>query len=204
MHNTNSVLSELDNEVQGQRKSQYPINPIFLNRWSPRAYANRAVSEQDLMTVLEAAHWAPSSFNDQPWRFIYAKTNGQLAVFHRFLSEFNLTWAAQAPVLILVATDKLRPNGDPNGAHSFDGGTAWGYMALQAKLLGLVTHAMGGFDREKARELLNIPDNFELHAVVALGYPGDKNQLPTSLQEREVPNGRGPLEEVIFEGTMKP
>jgi nitroreductase len=204
MSNPHSVISEIEHEVQHQRKSQYPINPIFLNRWSPRAYANREVSDQDLMTVLEAAHWAPSSFNDQPWRLIYAKTEEQLAVFHRFLSEFNLTWAAAAPVLILVATDPLRPNGDPNGAHSFDGGAAWGYMALQAKLLGLVTHAMGGFDREKARSLLNIPDNFQLHAVIALGYQGDKNQLPSSLQEREVPNGRRPLEEVIFEGTMKP
>ncbi len=199
----NTIAStQLSDEVKGHRTSEYPINPIFLNRWSPRAYSDREVSEQDLYTVLEAAHWAPSSYNDQPWRFIYAQTDAQLAVFHSFLVEFNLSWASKAPVLILVASHKFRENGDPNPPHSFDSGTAWGYLALQAKLLGLDAHAMGGFDREKAKIALNLPDEFELHAVVSLGYQGDKNTLPEGLQKVEVPNQRRPLHEVIYEGNM--
>jgi nitroreductase len=197
-------INQISQEVKDHRNSDYPVSPLFLNRWSPRAYSNQKVSDQDLFTVLEAAHWAPSSNNDQPWRFVYAKTEEQLAVFHLFLNEFNRSWAVNAPVLILVASQKIRANGDFNGPHSFDSGTAWGYLALQAKMLGLNAHAMGGFDREKARTLLNVPDEFDVHAVIALGYPGDKNSLPESLQNREFPNQRRPLHEVIFEGEVKP
>ncbi|MFE5317256.1 nitroreductase family protein [Paenibacillus sp. NPDC056579] len=195
-----SVLNQVNEEVQAHRKSEYPINPLFLNRWSPRSYSSKQVSEQDVYTVLEAAHWAPSSFNDQPWRFIVAQTEEQLSVFHDFLSEFNRSWAEKAPVLILVASQKVRDNGDPNGAHSFDSGTAWGYLALQAKLLGLATHAIGGFDRNKARTSLNVPDDIELHAVITLGYQGDAADLPEALQAREIPNQRKPLNEVVIQG----
>lgn len=198
-----SVINQTKDDVQAHRKSEYPVTPLFLNRWSPRAYSNQKVSDSDLNTILEAAHWAPSSFNDQPWRFIVAKTEEQLQVFHSFLGDFNKLWATKAPVLVLVASDKLRENGDPNGPHAFDAGTAWGYLALQATMLGLATHAIGGFDREKARELLNVPENFELHAVITIGYQGDKNELPEALQQREIPNGRRPLKEVIFEGKVK-
>ncbi|CAM2867812.1 nitroreductase family protein [Paenibacillus sediminis] len=196
----NSVLEKLTDEVQANRKSENPVSPLFLNRWSPRAYSSQKVSDSDLNTILESAHWAPSSFNDQPWRFIVAKTEEQLQVFHSFLGDFNKMWATKAPVLVLVASDKLRENGDPNGAHAFDAGTAWGFMALQAKMLGLSTHAIGGFDRDKARELLNIPDHIELHAVISIGYQGDKSDLPAGLQEREIPSGRKPLNKVVFEG----
>ncbi|PZE22501.1 nitroreductase family protein [Paenibacillus xerothermodurans] len=204
MSNVNSTVNEVAPEVAGHRKSEYPVNPQFLNRWSSRALSDRKVTEQDLFTVLEAGHWAPSSYNDQPWRFIYAHTEEQLTVFHQFINEFNNTWAANAPVLILLASDKRRPNGDLNGAHSFDAGTAWGSIALQANLLGLTTRAMGGFDHDKARRLLNVPDSFELHVVIALGYPGDKDQLPPNLRDMDVPTSRRPLKEVIFKGTMKP
>ncbi|PQP88793.1 nitroreductase family protein, partial [Paenibacillus sp. AR247] len=152
---------------------------------------------------LEAAHWAPSSYNDQPWRFIVAKTEEQLSKFHSFLNEFNLTWASSAPVLIVVASDKLRENGDPNGAHAFDAGAAWASLAIQATILGLHTHAIGGFDRNKAREILNVPDHIELHAVIALGYLGDKSLLPEAIQQREVPNDRRPLNELVFEGKFE-
>jgi nitroreductase len=201
---TPTVFHQLTDEVQGHRRPENAVTPLFLNRWSPRAFSNRPVSDADLLAVLEAAGWAPSSYNDQPWRFIVADTGDQLQVFHSFLSEFNRTWAAKAPVLVLIASDTLRENGDPNGAHAFDAGAAWGYLALQAKLLGLSTHAIGGFDREKARELLNIPSQYELHAVVALGYQGDKEQLPEGLQQREVPNGRKPVSEYVVHGKIQP
>ncbi|GIO60117.1 MULTISPECIES: nitroreductase family protein [Paenibacillus] len=203
MSNVQSIVNEILPEVQGQRKSEYPVSPLFLNRWSTRAFSTRKVSDQDLYTILEAAHWAPSSYNDQPWRFIVAKTEEQLSTFHSFLNEFNLTWASSAPVLIVVASDKLRENGDPNGAHAFDAGAAWASLAIQATILGLHTHAIGGFDRNKAREILNVPDHLELHAVIALGYLGDKSVLPEAIQQREVPNDRRPLNELVFEGKFE-
>ncbi|MCZ8516215.1 nitroreductase family protein [Paenibacillus filicis] len=200
MSKNEAYFQQVSAEVKPFRKHEYDLNPLFLNRWSPRSYSERKVSDADLFAVLEAAHWAPSSFNDQPWRFFVAKTDEQLRLYHEFLNDFNRSWASKAPVLVVIASDKLRDNGDPNGAHAFDAGTAWGYLALQAKLLGLVTHAIGGFDREKARRLLNVPDRFELHAVVALGYQGEKGVLPEGLQEREVPNGRRSLHELVIEG----
>ncbi|MFF2484663.1 nitroreductase family protein [Paenibacillus sp. NPDC058071] len=196
-------IVEVSADVQPYRQSEYGVSPLFLNRWSPRAYDNRPVSDEDLNAILEAAHWAPSSFNDQPWRFIVAKTEEQLTVFRQLLGDFNKLWANSAPVLVLVASDTKRENGDPNGAHAFDAGTAWGYLALEANLKGLVSHAIGGFDREQARKVLNVPDHFELHAVIAIGYQGDKSSLPEALQEREVPNNRKALNEVVFEGTYK-
>jgi nitroreductase len=202
MKSTLNLTPQLSEEVRNHRASEYPIDPVFLNRWSSRAYNERKVSEQDLYSVLEAAHWAPSSFNDQPWRFILARTEEQLSVFHSFINDFNLTWAQKAPVLIVVASKKLRDNGDPNSAHTFDAGTAWGYLALQANSLGLVAHAMGGFSKEKARIALNIPDELELHAVIALGYQGDSSHLPEALRLRDIPNQRLPLHEVITEGSM--
>lgn len=203
MSNVQAIVNEIAAEVQDQRISDYPVSPLFLNRWSTRAFSNREVSDQDLYTVLDAAHWAPSAFNDQPWRFFVAKTEEQRSVFHQFINEFNLSWASSAPVLILVASDKLRANGDPNGAHAFDAGAAWASMAIQATMLGLFTHAMGGFDRDKARQMLNIPDQFDLHAVIALGYHGDKSALPEAFQQREVPNDRRPLNELVFEGKFE-
>ncbi|SDC21950.1 Nitroreductase [Paenibacillus sp. UNCCL117] len=197
-----SNLSELQDAVREHRKPEADVTPLFLNRWSPRAFSDRKVSGNDLQAVLEAAHWAPSSYNDQPWRFIVATEEDQLEVFRSFLGDFNKLWATKAPVLIVVASDKLRENGDPNGAHAFDAGAAWGYLALQASLKGLISHAIGGFDREKARQLLNVPDHFELHAVIALGYQGDKNELPEALQAREIPNTRKPLSSVVFEGKV--
>lgn len=194
------VVEQLSTEAQAHRKAAHDVSPLFLNRWSPRAFADRKVEDADLNAVLEAAHWAPSSFNDQPWRFIVAKTDEQLAVFQSFLGDFNKLWANSAPVLIVLASQTKRDNGDPNGAHAFDTGTAWGYLALQATLKGLITHAIGGFDRDKARELLKVPADYELHAVVALGYKGDKERLPEMLQEREQPSPRKPLSDVVIEG----
>lgn len=199
---TVNPVERLYNEVKEFRKAEHSVNPLFLNRWSPRAFSDRKVSDEDLYSVLEAAHWAPSSYNDQPWRFIVAKTSEQLTTFHQFLHPFNRTWAENAPVLVLVASNKQRENGDPNGAHAFDTGAAWGYLAIQATLLGLVTHAIGGFDREEARRLLNIPQNFDLHAVIAIGYQGEKEILDENLQKRENPNTRKPLKELVFEGKV--
>ncbi|MFU1796019.1 nitroreductase family protein [Paenibacillus azoreducens] len=203
MSDVQAIVNEITAEVQGQRNSEYPVSPLFLNRWSTRAFSNREVSDQDLYTVLDAAHWAPSASNSQPWRFIVARTEEQRSVFHQFIHELNLAWVSSAPVLIVVASDKLKGNGEPNVAHAFDAGAAWASMAIQATMLGLFTHAMGGFDRNKSRQMLNIPDNFEIHAVIALGYKGDKSALPEAIRQREVPNSRRPLNELVYEGKME-
>ncbi|RLL47051.1 nitroreductase [Oceanobacillus piezotolerans] len=202
MNLTVKPVEQLTSEVKEYRKAEHSVSPLFLNRWSPRAYSNKKISDDDLYSVIEAAHWAPSSFNDQPWRFIVAKTEEQLKTFHEFLYPFNRAWAEKAPVLVLVASTKLRENGDINGAHVFDTGTAWGHLAIQATLLGLSTHAMGGFDKEKARSLLNVPDDFDLHAVITIGYRGEKETLDENLQVRENPSSRRPLKEVVFEGSV--
>ncbi|TBL75269.1 nitroreductase family protein [Paenibacillus thalictri] len=196
------VLEQVSTEVEAFRRPDYPVSPLFINRWSQRAYTDKAVDEETLNAVLEAGRWAPSASNLQPWRFIVAKTPEQREKFGQFINPNNRTWADHAPVLILLASNKLRADGELNGAHAFDTGAAWASIALQAKLLGLSTRAMGGFDRAKAREVLQVPDEVELHAVVALGYPGDKEQLPEALREREQPNGRRPLAESVIEGSF--
>lgn len=198
-----NLIQELAVEVKENRKSEHDVSPLFLNRWSPRAYSDQPVSDEDLYRVLEAGHWAASSFNDQPWRFIVAKTEEDLKTFHDFLNPFNRTWASKAPVLVLVASDTLRENGDKNRAHAFDAGAAWANIALQATILGLSTHAMGGFDREQARSALHLPDSYEVHAVITIGYRGDKDILDENLRDREVPNTRKPLEEVVFFGKVE-
>lgn len=185
-------------EVTNTRQPEYPVHPLFLNRWSPRSYANRPVSDEVLHAILEAARWAPSSSNQQPWRFYVAKEKAEHELFQSFLKPRNKLWAVNAPVLILVASQNVKENGDPNGAHAFDTGAAWASIALQARLLGLSTRAIGGFEQVAARELLQVPANISLHAVIALGYRGELESLDPSFHEQEKPNTRRPLSESIL------
>lgn len=186
-------------EVAAVRDADAPVHPIILNRWSPRAYEPRQVPEQLLATVLEAARWAPSSSNQQPWRFYVARTPEEHETFRSFIKPNNRLWTDGAPILLLIASEKTKETGEPNGAHAFDAGAAWGILSLQAQLLGLSTRAVGGYDRDKAREALGTPDHIELHAVIALGYRGDASTLPESLRERDKPNGRRPARESLLD-----
>lgn len=181
------------------RKADHGINPLFLNRWSSRAFADKPVETDILLTVLEAARWAPSSNNLQPWRFVLAQEAEQIKLFHEFIVPGNLEWAGQAPVLILLLS-AVQEDGKLNGAHAFDTGAAWSAIALQAALLGLNTRAIGGFDRLKARERLSIPAEFELQAVIALGYPGSRELLSDKFKDRDVPSDRRPLQKSIIWG----
>lgn len=185
-------------EVALNRKPDYPVHSLFLNRWSPRAYSSTPISDEHLYTVLEAARWTPSATNEQPWRFYIARTEEEQAIFHQFIKPRNLLWASKAPVLVLIASVKERDNGEINGAHAFDTGAAWASIAFQARLLGLSTRAIGGFEHELARELLQVRDNIQLHAVIALGYKGDPAQLDESFQELEKPNNRRKLVDSIL------
>lgn len=204
MGSSDRPFKKLSDEVKANRKAYFPINPLFLNRWSPRSYLDKKVSDQDLYTVLEAARWAPSASNEQPWRFIVAKTDKQLNTFYQFIMERNRLWCEKAPILILLASQTISENGKPNGCHAFDTGAAWASLAFQAKLLGLSTRAMAGFDKEKSRQLLNLPETLALHAVIALGYQGEKMDLADEkFREMEQPNQRRPLYQSVFEEKSK-
>lgn len=189
-----------ENGDQNLRQPAYDIDPIFIERWSARSFSNRDVSDDELFSILEAARWAPSANNIQPWRFIVARKAEDREKFYDFILPGNRLWCEKAPVLVLILSHLLDSKGKKNTSHAFDTGTAWGYLALEATRKGLIAHAMGGFKREQAREVLNIPAEFELHAVVAIGYQGEKDALPEALQEREKPSMRRPLSESVFEG----
>ena len=184
-------------EVKQVRTTTYPIDPIFTDRWSPRSFQEKEVPNDALMSIFEAARWAPSANNTQPWRFIVAKTKEQRENFYTFINEGNLTWCKKAPVLAVLVSENI------GRAHSFDAGAAWANLALQATNKGLITHPMGGFDKEKAREVLNIPENYTPHIVIAIGYQDEKEALPEPIQEREKPSDRLPLDEIVFDGTFK-
>nr|WP_211749779.1 nitroreductase family protein [Paenibacillus sp. Marseille-Q4541] len=182
------------------RNAEYPVDPLFIHRWSSRSFADKPVSKETLYTVLEAARWAPSSNNLQPWRFVIAHTEEEHDLFRQFILPGNRLWTDKAPVLILIASDKRRDeSGDINGAHKFDAGTAWGFLAIQANLLGLSTRAVGGFDRVKAVDILGLPEYIEPHAVVALGYRATPDALDEKFRDKEKPNGRRSLGESILE-----
>ncbi len=168
-------------------ETDHPIHDLLAERWSPRAFAERAVAPETLASLFEAARWAPSCFNAQPWHFLVARREdaeefGRLA---DCLVEGN-AWARAAPVLALsVARLDFEHNGKPNRHAQHDVGLAVENLVLEAQSRGLVSHQMGGFDLARARETLSIPDGFEPLAMIAIGHPGDPSSLPEPLAERE-------------------
>ncbi len=188
------------------RVAEYAVNPLFVNRWSPRALSGEDIDDASLFQLFEAARWAPSAYNSQPWRFIYAKKNSeQWDDIFSLLSEFNQSWAknASALIIILSKTTFLPPGKtEPirTGSHTFDAGAAWGNLALQAAHDGWSAHAIGGYDKEKARDLLHIPEEYVLEAAVAIGRQADKSTLPEGLREREVASTRLSLASLVAEG----
>lgn len=188
------------------RTADHAIDPLFLERWSPRAFSTETISDAELFTLFEAARWAPSSYNSQPWRFVYAKRAGAgWETLLGTLNPFNQSWAKHAAALvILVSNTTMRPPGGdkdvPSRSHSFDAGAAWNALALQAARSGWQAHAMVGIDFDKAAQDLGVPEGFHVEAAIAIGRPGDKSQLPEALQAREQPSPRKPVSEFIAEG----
>jgi nitroreductase len=183
------------------------VHTVIAQRWSPRAFADKPVSSEDLKKIFEAARWAASSFNEQPWRFIVGrKGDPTYKKIFDILVEFNQGWAKSAPVLILSAAKKtFSHNGSPNGYGVHDTGAATATLSLQATSLGLHTHGMAGFDKEKAREAFAIPEDFDIGAVTALGYLGDAETLPDGLKTQETSaRTRKPLGEVVFSDWEQP
>ena len=188
-----------------ERNASPRIVPLIAERWSPRAYDGSALPQADLDVILEAAGLAPSAFNYQPWRFLYAHRADE-AVFARFLEPlvpFNQSWAAHGSVLLYIVSEENMGAGTdakPNYSHSFDAGAAWAMLALQAQAMGYHSHAMTGVDFAKAREVLGVPEGFRVDAVVVLGRQAPADQLPEPLRSREVMSGRKPVGEVAFSG----
>lgn len=192
---------EISEEVQPYRRADYAIDPVFLNRWSPRAFSPEPLDDETVMSVLEAARWAASSNNEQPWRFLIARSDEDRQKFLGFLAPANEVWAKNAPLLVLIVSKKtFGRNGKPNRTHQFDAGTCSGYMSLQATMNGLYAHGMAGFDADMARATLGIPTDFEIMAVFAIGKRADDSILSQELREREIPSGRRSVSESIMEG----
>jgi len=193
------------------RVPEQAIDPLFHERWSPRAFTAEEIEEKVLLGLFEAARWAPSSMNLQPWRFVYARRG--TAAFDRFLKTLapgNQAWAARAAALVAVVSHELSPGPASGGgapvrsrSHSFDAGAAWAHLALQAHLWGFGTHAMGGFDPEAARAALRVPEGWRIEVFVAVGRPGDPATLPDWAKAREKPSTRKPLAEIVREGAFE-
>lgn len=191
------------------RQSDFNINPVFLDRWSPRSFSGEPMPKETLLTMLEAAHWAPSASNYQPWRFVYALRDTD--DFDRILSvlaESNQVWAKTASALVIIFSDMLSRKDDgsepkPFRSHSFDAGASWAMLAMQAVYSGYYAHGMGGVDFDRAIEVLNVPQGYRAEAAVAIGKLADKSLLPEHLQAREIPSNRKPLSAVAFEGLFR-
>ncbi|ORC49187.1 NADH dehydrogenase [Burkholderia sp. A27] len=186
--------------------AEHAIDRQFLDRWSPRAFRSDQIPEAALLTLLEAARWAPSSYNSQPWRFVYARRDTpHWEQFLGFLNEFNRSWAKHASAIVIVLSKStFTPPGGaaevPAPTHSFDTGAAWGYLALQASLSGWHAHGLAGIERETIRRELAVPHVYSIEAGIAIGRAGDKASLPESLQAREAQSQRNPLASIAAEG----
>jgi len=187
-----------------KRQTEYDVDPMFPDRWSPRAFLDIEVPTLLVKQIFEAARWAPSARNEQPWRFVYASEDEDLERFRDALMELNQVWANQAPILICLLSRKTyESNGRANQSHLFDAGAAWMALALQARKLGLYTHAMGGFDKDKALAAVGASaEEYEAMAMIAVGWKGDPAMLPDEVRSREMPNDRKSVGEFCFEGRL--
>jgi nitroreductase len=181
-----------------------PISDLLAHRWSPRAFADRPVDAATLRRLFEAARWAASSYNEQPWHYLVA-TRENPEEFQKMLAclvEFNQTWAKAAPALaISVARTRFQRDGSPNVHARHDVGAASASMSIQATELGLAVHQMAGFDAARARDTYHIPADYEPVAALAIGYPGDPASLPEALRKRETaPRTRKPVSDFVFSG----
>lgn len=186
------------------RQTSLPVQPFFLSRVSSRAFSDERITEEELLTLFEAARWAPSSYNNQPWRFIYVRRGEEnWNLLFDPLVEFNKSWCKRADTLVLVLSrNQFTHNEKPARTARFDTGAAWMSLALEAHFQNIIAHGMEGFDYEAVRRNFNIPETYTVEAMIALGKPGSIDTLPEELQEKEIPSLRKPLKEVISKGAF--
>jgi|HubBroStandDraft_6_1064221.scaffolds.fasta_scaffold16823_6 nitroreductase len=197
-------------EVHQLKHASAPDNlmAVIRHRWSPRSFADHDVSAVDLKTVFEAASWAASSYNEQPWRFFVGRRNSETyeKIFST-LMELNQQWARTAPVLIMgVTKTKFSHNGAPNRVALYDLGAAAATLCYEATELGLHTHQMAGFSVDAARKVFNVPEDYIFGAVIALGYQGEPGALTNQhmLAQETSPRQRKPLNEIVLSGWDEP
>ncbi len=181
----------------------FPVHNLIRDRWSPRAFAGKPVEPAILSSLFEAARWAPSSNNEQPWAYLVATKDDteNFAKTLRVLVEFNAAWAKEAAVLMIAVSRLNFQNGTPNRNAFYDTGAATALLSVEATARGLAVHQMAGFDHAKAKKVFEIPEDCEPIAAIAIGYPGDPNSLPEKLRDREVaPRTRKPLSEFVMSG----
>lgn len=191
---------EYPDPIESFRKADHEVNPLFIKRWSPRSMTGAKIDTGTLMSLFEAARWAPSSSNLQPWRFVYGlRETPAFDNLFATLGRGNQSWCDKASVLILIIS-KLEQDDKPIKTHAFDTGSAWMSLALQGSILNLVVHGMAGFDYDKAREAVSLPEGYRPEAMIAVGHPAPADQLPESQRDREKPSGRKSVSEFAFEG----
>jgi nitroreductase len=187
------------------RSADSPVEPLFVRRWSPHAMSGEPLSEAEMFSLFEAARWAPSTYNEQEWRFLYARRDTPgWPLFFDLLVEANQAWCQHAALLAVIVGHKFfKLNGKPNPVHLFDCGAAFENIALQGTAMGLVIHGLQGFDFDKARTVLAVPEDYAVAVMFAAGRPGDPDTLPEALRQRELPSERRPIRELMHEGIFR-
>lgn len=198
------MTEKLSLEVKNHRKSTYSIHPLIFNRWSPRSMTGEEMTDDELFPLFEAARWAPSSYNDQPWRFLYAKRNTpHWQKFFDLMIPFNQEWAKNAACLVVVISKKtFEYNNKPARTHSYDTGAAWISLALEGTYRNYVVHGLEGFDYAQAKKVLHVSDDYHVEAMIAIGKRAPKENLSDELIKKEFPSDRRPLKEIIKEGGL--
>lgn len=189
------------------RESKFDIDPTFFERWSPRAFTSEPLPNEILQAAFEAARWAPSGGNTQPWRFVFSHHGSETwPLFLECLMDGNRSWAKNASaLLILLSKRDFMANGQltESSSYSFDAGSAWMSLALQVKKMGWFSHAMAGINKDKIRRDFEVPENYNVEVMIAIGKQGDVNQLLPTLQAREKPSDRNALDFIQSEGHFK-
>ena len=191
----------LTSDLKNSREASASVEPMFIDRWSSRSFADLPLTDDQIATLFEAAHWAPSSGNRQPWVFVYATDGPDRERFNSVLNENNARWAPKAPMLVLVFARKVTEDGKNIRTAVFDTGAAWMSLALQANRMGLNTRGMGGIDLDAAYDVARVPrDTFESICAIAVGTRGTDDDLQPQMAEQNFANSRKPVGEVAFKG----
>jgi len=203
-HHSEELAHPFREEVSQSRHSSYPPHSLIYHRWSPRSMSGEKITQEELLHLIEAARWAPSASNNQPWIFIYAhRETPEWDTLFELLLPSNQIWVKNGAVLLLlISKNHFYHNGKSSRTHSFDTGAAWMALALQGSFLGYVVHGMEGFNYEKATKNLQIPEGYTVEAMIVVGKKAPKEKLPPDFQSKEFPSSRKAIETIMKKGTF--